>query len=165
MQTPSTADTVNQFCTFHIGRRLFGVKVTDVKEIHSVVDFTPLFHATEDVKGLVNIRGQVHVVIDLGTLLGFGNKTIVDSNQIVLFKPHVGESFGVLVDCIGDVIETDPSFIETSGKTDRHMEDPHLKNFSDLIEGICKMEDQLLVILDSASLLRKIEEKHQLKRR
>jgi len=33
MQTPSTSDTINQFCTFHIGRRLFGVKVTDVKEI------------------------------------------------------------------------------------------------------------------------------------
>lgn len=156
-----TANERQLFCTFKIAQRLFGVKVIDIKEIHPVVNVTPVSHATEDVKGFVNIRGQVHLVIDLRVLLGFKHKTIDDSNQILLFKPHVGEAFGILVDFIGDVVETSWERIETLGKTDHNIHDKNLHHFSDFAEGICKLENELMVILNSMALLKKIEEKHK----
>jgi len=147
---------IRQFCTFKIGNRLFGVPVTDVREIHSVVAFTPVSHASEAVKGFVNIRGQAHLVTDLRVLLGFQQKETDDLSQIILFKPHIGESFGVLVDEIGDVAETDESSIETLGNTDQKIEEKRLEDFSDLIQGICKLEETLLVILSSGELFKKI---------
>ncbi len=152
-----------QFCTFRIARRLFGVEITDVKEIHPPVKFMPVFHATEEVKGFVNIRGQIHLVIDLRILLGFESKEISELSQILLFKPHVGESFGVLVDSIGDVAEVDETQVEGLGKTDQKVEDKTIQSFSDLVKGVCKLKQDLLVVLNSSVLLKRIEE-NQLQR-
>lgn len=152
--------SMRQFCTFKIGKRLFGAAVTDVKEIHPVAPFTPVFHARAAIKGFVNIRGQIHLVIDLRVLLGFEEKDTDDLSQIVLFKPHVGESFGVLVDSIGDVAEADEAQIEESGKVDQKLKEKGIKNFSDLVKGICKLEEELLVILNPGDIFQKIVENH-----
>jgi len=162
MQTTDTiANEICQFCTFRIAQRLFGLKVADVKEIHPVVNFTPVFHATEDVKGFVNIRGQVCLIIDLRKLLGFESKTMDELSQIVMFKPYIDESFGVLVDSISDVVKTNLAHIEMLGKTDHNIRDKSLHHFSDLVEVVCKLENELLMILNSQDLLGKIEAKQK----
>ncbi|MBF0525581.1 MAG: hypothetical protein HQK56_10850, partial [Deltaproteobacteria bacterium] len=42
-----------QFCSFWLSGRLFGVDILDVKEINSEITFTPIFHASKEVKGYV----------------------------------------------------------------------------------------------------------------
>ncbi len=151
-----------QFCTFRIDQKLYGVNITDVKEVRPPVAFTPVFHAFEEVKGFVNVRGQIHLVIDLRILLGFTGKEIDKFGRIVLFKPHVGESFGILVDAIGDVVETNETRIENMGDRNRESGEDDMKNLSDLIIGNCKLKDRIMIILDSALLLEKIEIKHHI---
>lgn len=141
-----------QFCTFRIAQSLFGVNLGDVKEVRTPDRFTPVFHAPDEVRGVVNVRGQIHLVIDMRVLLGFESAEIGKLSRIVLFKPHVGESFGVLVDSVGDVVETDAGGIENMGERNTG-----LKEFRDLIEGNYKLEDSILIILDSTMLLDKIE--------
>jgi len=145
-----------QFCTFWIAERLFGTDILDVKEINPEIDFTPIFHAPSEVRGYVNIRGQIHLILDLRLLLGFEKKMLDEDSRVVLFKPRVGESFGVLVDSIGDVVEVDESRIEDHRKE----KDKHSKNktrdISELWSGVCKLEKGLLVILNSRNLLRNI---------
>lgn len=155
-----SSNQTRQFCTFRSAQRLFGVEVTDVKEIHPVVKFTPVFHASEAVRGIVNIRGQVHLVIDLRVLLGFESRETDDLSQIILFKPHVGESFGILVDDIGDVAKTDENQIEETGK-DGTVRDKSFRRFTDLIEGVCKLKTELLVVLNSGALLKKMVDDHK----
>ncbi len=145
-----------QFCTFSIGQKLFGVNITDVKEVRPPVRFTPVFHAPDEVKGLVNVRGQIHMVIDLRILLGFDAMEIGKLSRIVLFKSHVGESFGVLVDAIGDVVETDETRIENMGERNRENGDG-MRELSDLIVGNCKLDDKILIVLESTLLLKKIQ--------
>ncbi len=149
-----------QFCTFRIDQKLYGVNITDVKEVRPPVDFTPVFHAFEEVKGFVNVRGQIHLVIDLRVLLGFTKKEIDKFGRIVLFKPHVGESFGVLVDTIGDVVEANEALIENMGDQNPDSGEGGMQELSDLIIGNCKLDDKILTVLDATSLMRKIEKKH-----
>ena len=149
-----------QFCTFTIHSRLFGVSVRDVKEIHPVGEITPVSHASETVKGLVNIRGQTHLVIDLRLLLGYPPVESDDKNEIILFKPHIGESFGVLVDKIGDVVETDEQSIEKPGDPEHKIIVKHAGIMTDLILGICKLEQELMLILDSRAIFMKIIQIH-----
>jgi chemotaxis signal transduction protein len=144
---------VRQFNTFRIQGRLYGIDIQDVKEINTGVDFTPIFHAPNQVKGYINIRGQIYLLLDLRRILGFEDKAVDGANQVVLFKPDVGQRFGVLVDNIADIVAVDIKQIENRRKNSQELPDGDERRGADIAEGICKMEDELLVIINSQNLL------------
>ena len=147
------ANTKRQFCTFQIHDRLFGVDILDVKEVNPETHFTPIFHAPREVRGNVNIRGQIYLVLDLRLILGFEAKETDEKSRVVLFKSEVGEPFGVLVDRIGDVVTVEENQIENRRKTDQGPPEQTDRRALDLSDGICKLEDTLLVIMNSQNLL------------
>ena len=148
---------IRQFCTFYISDLLFGVDIIDVKEINSCVEITPIFHASREMRGYVNIRGEIHLVIDLRMLLGFESKSMDDASRIVLFKHDVDESFGILVDRIGDVVEVDEANIEENMDDQKGTQDHDRRVLeSELIQSVCKLEDTLLVILDARKVLKRM---------
>jgi two-component system chemotaxis sensor kinase CheA len=149
------ADNRRDFCTFWLSGRLFGVDILGVKEITSKVEFTPVFHSPGHVRGYVNIRGHIHLVINLKRLLGLeSSDENLMSGRVILFKTDIGESFGVLVDRIGDVVRVSENQIEES----RNSSDPNLNDGLDtrdneLITGVCKLKGNLLVILNAHRFL------------
>ena len=87
-----------QFCTLWVSGKLFGFDILDVKEVNLETDFTPISHSPAEVKGYVNVRGQIYLILDLRVLLGLDPAEIQRESRLVLFKPSIGESIGVLVD-------------------------------------------------------------------
>jgi chemotaxis signal transduction protein len=146
-----------QFCTFRIAGRLFGIDILNVKEVNQEVGFTPIFHAPKEVKGYVNIRGQIYLILDLRLLLGFEPGDITEKSRVILFKPDVGEPFGVLADQIGDVVEADEGRIETRSAYDKKNAKSGKQKLSDLWAGVCKLEDTLMVILNARNFLKHLE--------
>jgi chemotaxis signal transduction protein len=142
-----------QFCSFRISARRFGADVLDVKEINPEVDFTPIFHAPKEVKGYVNIRGQIYLLLDLRLILGFESKRIDEFSRVILFKPEIGDSFGVLVDSIDDIETVDEDQIENRRKEDRELPDGVERRVFNVGSGVCKLEDELLIIINSRELL------------
>lgn len=154
-ETQSLADTAvkkRQFCSFRIAEHLFGVDILDVKEIKDEVVFTIVHHAPPVVRGVVNIRGHVYMVLDLRLLLGFDSKEADEASRVILFKQRVGESFGILVDSIGDMIEVEDSRIEYRKSDDIGTLQGTDRKKSDLSAGICKLEDELLIVLRAEKL-------------
>lgn len=154
-QTQSLADTVGkkrQFCSFRIAEHLFGVDILDVKEIKDEVTFTIVHHAPPVVRGFVNIRGHVYLVLDLRLVLGFDSREADEMSRVILFKQRVGESFGILVDHIGDMIEVDDSRIEYRKSDDIASLQGIDRKKSDLSAGICKLDEELLIILRAEKL-------------
>ncbi len=148
-------DEKRQFCTFWLMERLYGVDIIDVKEIHPRVDFTPIYHSPKGVSGYVNIRGQVYLILDLRPLMGFEEGTPDEENRLVLFKPTVGEPFGVLVDRIGDVVEVSADELEGSEDMEDSMADPGVDK-AGIITGVCQLDDTLLVALNSRNILNSV---------
>jgi chemotaxis signal transduction protein len=142
-----------QFCSFRLSGRRFGADVLDVKEINHEVDFTPIFHAPKEVKGYVNIRGQIYLLLDLRLILGFESKGIDEFSRIILFKPEMGDSFGVLVDSIDDIETVDEDQIENRRKEDRELPEGVERRVFNVGSGVCKLEDELLIIINSRELL------------
>ena len=148
----SEAVEQRQYCSFWLANRLFGVDILHVKEINRVLEFTTIFHAPKEVKGYVNIRGQIHLVLDLRLLLGFEASAISDQSSVLIFKTQIAEPFGVLVDKIGDVVGVSVDEVETrsmfddssSGETDS-LSDVGVN----LVEGVCKLENDIMVVLDA----------------
>ena len=113
--------TQRLFCTFRVNDRLFGVDILDVKEVTAETTFTRVAHAPDEVLGLVNIRGHIYLALDLRRLLGMPATVVTGDSRLVLFKPSVGNAFGVVVDEISDIQTVDANRIEVvhPGRTTR----------------------------------------------
>lgn len=146
-----------QFCTFWISGRLYGVDILDIKEISTEVVITPIFHAPEEVRGYVNIRGQIYLVVDLPLFLGHKSAEITNENRIVIFKDNVGELFGVLVDRIGDVVEVNEQNIEEVQRWRENSENDLNSKVDRVTKGVSKLKGNILVILNSKAFLPEIE--------
>jgi purine-binding chemotaxis protein CheW len=154
---------VIQLCTFWLSGRLFGVSIDDVKEIYNKMHFTSIYHAPDTVRGYMNIRGQIYLVVDLRLLVGFKSKPTDSDSKVILFKPAVAEPFGVLVDKIGDVMECSIDQVEErrQGKRVNYSGTEKRSLPSDLNMGICTLKDNLLIMLNSHSILNRVHNNEQ----
>jgi len=133
------------------------VDIRDVKEINTEVSFTPILHAPRQVKGYLNIRGQIHLVLDLRLILGFEEDPDVEGKKVIIFKQSVAEPFGVLVDMMGDIIEAEDSQIEDPPKEEGLSEEKQMTLERRVISGFCKLKSGLLIILNPRNFLKSLE--------
>lgn len=148
-----------QFCTFLINDRMFGVDLLDVREVREVnqgPSLTTIYHAPEQVRGYINIRGQIHLVLDLRVIIGFDPIKIRQDHCVIIFKKHVGEFFGILVDKIIGV----EAVIKEQIEEYNHIVGKSILTGSDIktesLQGICKLEKNLMIMLDSKTFLSNI---------
>ncbi len=132
-----------QFVTFRIEGDLLGMDVLRVREINRILDITPVPKAPAYVRGLVNLRGQTLTVFDLGIRLGLPPRAITEESHNVVLKHH---PVGFLVDSIGDIVQCDELEVEQCPANAGNIEEK-------FIEGVLKLEDELLVILHTGKLL------------
>ncbi|MCB1052112.1 MAG: purine-binding chemotaxis protein CheW [Acidobacteria bacterium] len=139
-----------QFCTFRLRSQLFGVNILEVKEIDRLMPFTPVHHAPSEVKGLVNIRGQIYLILDLSALLEEEAQEVKPENRLLIFKESIGESFGILVDRIGDVIDVASKQITTYAESSS---DKIVAKAGSFKTGVCQLKDELMVVISAAKIL------------
>ena len=131
---------VQQICTFFVENQVFGVPVSQVQEVIRVQPITPVPLAPGVVEGMINLRGQIVIAIDLRRRLGLSPRTSGDPMNVVV-RTAAG-AVSLLVDKIGDVVEVDESSFEPPPAT-VSLEDRQL------IIGIYKLETSLLHVLDT----------------
>ncbi len=128
-----------QYCTFYLSGYHFGVAVSHVQEIIRSQKMTRVPLAPRVVRGLINLRGQIVVAIDLKKRLGM--QADEGENMNIILRTQDG-AVSLLVDEIGDVLEVSDEIFEEPPET--------LKGLArDLIEGAYKLEGKLLLILDA----------------
>jgi purine-binding chemotaxis protein CheW len=125
--------------------------VRAVKEVNTRTAVTPVPGAAPAIIGLVNLRGQLHLVLDLRRLLGLGESAVTPDSRLVIFKPAVGESFGVLADAVGDVVRLG------AGQVERYAADDPARA-GGLLVGVGKAEGDLVVLADPYRLLESVNQ-------
>lgn len=151
-----------QFITFYLGEALFGIDILLVREINRNLDITPVDRAPSYVRGLLNLRGQIVTVVDLGVQLELGPRKIGNSSSCIVLKTTMelersrsqeeitdktsADLVGLLVDGIGDVVSVDPSVIEPPPT--------HTHGVSGkFLDGVIKLDNRLLVTLKTSNVL------------
>lgn len=130
-----------QFCTFYADGLYFGIGVTEVQEVLQYQDMVSVPLSSPVVRGLINLRGQIVTAIDLRRRLGLPERADgVDPMNVVIRSDDGAVS--LLVDEIGDVVEVDERLFEEPPESMRGQS-------SDVIQGVYKLDGQLLVILDA----------------
>lgn len=164
MTTRNRSGKVLQFVSFLIEDRLYGLDIRVVKEINPNVEIFPVPHTPPRLRGVVNIRGQVVLVIDIAVILGRRPRPITTDSHIVILKTaHElrrvdslmnGEEiarFGdkpvaFLVDKIRDVVTVAEDIVEPAP--------PHLgEATARYFMGVFPFEEDVQVILDAKELL------------
>jgi purine-binding chemotaxis protein CheW len=133
---------ITQYCTFYLGNQCFGVEVQQVQEVIRYQELTRVPLASAVVSGLINLRGQIVTAIDLRRRLEMIDRPDGTLPMNVVVRTIEGV-VSLLVDEIGDVIEVASEKFEPPPET--------LQGLGrSLINGAYKLEDQLLLVLNTA---------------
>jgi purine-binding chemotaxis protein CheW len=92
-----------RYCTFYLGEECFALDIAAVREINRRVALTPVRGAPPAVRGLLNLRGQIAIVIDPAVRLGQPPLELGPATRLIVLK--TGEELvGLCVDRIADVV-------------------------------------------------------------
>jgi purine-binding chemotaxis protein CheW len=131
-----------QLCTFHVDDLYLGVDVMEVQEVIRYQEMTAVPLAPEVVRGLINLRGQIVTALDLRRMLELPPLEGGDLPTNVVIRDGADEAVSLLVDQIGDVVDTDPADFEPVPPT---LSGPA----RELVLGAYKLPHALLLVLDT----------------
>lgn len=136
--------TYQQFTTFYLGERFYGIDVMQVQEVTKPLPLTPVRLAPRHIKGLINLRGQIATAIGLRELFGLDSVENESESMTVVCKVQ-GNLLALLVDKIGDVVEAvDKSFESTP--------DTVPIAIRKVMKGVYKTEDGILSVIGVENL-------------
>ena len=125
---------------------LYGIDSTAVREIVAVLDATRLPGAPAHVRGVVNLRGQLLTVVDLGHRLT-GQATVAADGEVegsIVVIASSDRVLGILVDDVHDVQELPvvPTEREVLARADG------------LLTGVGRLGDEVVLVIDIPELVR-----------
>lgn len=89
--------------TFMVDGRYYGISTTRVREVVRIGEITPVHHSPDFILGIMNLRGRIVTVIDLGRKLCL-NRAEVDAHSRIFIADWCQEHVGLLVDRVGEVV-------------------------------------------------------------
>jgi len=145
----TTIDTSSQdleFSTFYVGGALCGINILNIQEINKHFEITRVPQASDYVEGILNLRGRIVTIIDLGKKLGLDPVNKGKDNRNIIVNSE-DEHIGLLVDGISDVVIAKQEDIEPAPSNIGGMK-------GKFFQGVLKTEKQLIGILDIDEVLK-----------
>lgn len=136
---------LGEYVTGMVGGQLFGLPIRRVQDVFMPDRLTRVPLASPEIAGLINLRGRIVTLIDMRLRLGLAPRDD-DSPRMAIGVESRGESYGLLIDGIGEVLKLDDVRREPNPTN----LDPGLAGVS---AGIYRLEEQLLVVLDMDRVL------------
>ena len=132
--------SLSEYVTFTTAEQTFGVPIARVQEVFRPSHITQVPLASAQIAGVLNLRGRIITAIDMRRRLDLGE---CDERRLpmAIGIETGGESFGLLVDALGEVLklpegEREPNPVNLD------------RNLARVSAGVHRLEGQLLVVLD-----------------
>ncbi|NLA74481.1 MAG: purine-binding chemotaxis protein CheW [Deltaproteobacteria bacterium] len=142
----NTGNKTMELATFYVGDSLCGMDILKIQEINKLLEMTEVPLAPDYVKGILNLRGQIVTVIDLGNKLSLADTEISGETRNIIVNSN-GEYIGLLVQKIGDVERTEEDKIESPPANIGGIQGRYF-------EGVFKKEKSLIGILNVEEILK-----------
>jgi len=105
-----------KYLTFFLASEEYGVEILKVQEIIGRMPITPVPLTSKYIRGVINLRGKIHPIMDLKVKFDMNQSQITDETCIIVIKTST-LMMGILVDKVSEVvtvasgdIENTPSF-------------------------------------------------------
>jgi purine-binding chemotaxis protein CheW len=129
-----------EYVTVLITDQLFGLPISRVQDVFMPVNMTRVPLSSPEIAGVLNLRGRIVTSIDMRCRLGLPKKED-DRPPMAVGIEYKGESYGLLIDSVGEVLKLDESTREPNPVN----LDARLARVS---AGVHRLDGQLLVVLD-----------------
>ncbi len=134
-----------QLCTFHVADLICAVEVSRVQEVLRPQKLTRIPQAPLGADGLINLRGQIVLAINLRQRLGQSQRATDEVFMNVVLRTEDGP-VSLLVDHIGDVLEVEQDSFVKPPETLRG-------SVRDMIVGAFQLPNCLCLLLNSDETL------------
>ncbi|WP_101062274.1 chemotaxis protein CheW [Xanthomonas citri] len=153
---PGQADTIHaerraserstRWLRLRCGEQTYALELLKVQEVVLPVPLLPLRGTPSAMLGIMNLRGQVVPVIDLGIHLGSTPVDMDLQTRVVVLEEN-GETMGLRVSAVEDV----------TSLTDQQIEPPDnarlCRIYNNLFRGVARLGHQPMILLDATHLL------------
>ena len=146
----TAAENVTEYVTALIGEQLFGLPISRVQDVFMLDRLTRVPLAPPEIAGVLNLRGRIVTAIDMRSRLGLGKRENAGRPMAIGIE-YNGESYGLLIDTIGEVLKVADDTREANPVN----LDVRLARVS---AGVHQLDGQLLVVLDVDRVLDKSAE-------
>lgn len=144
------ADQAIQYLTFTLRDEGFAIEIAKVREVLDVTTMTKIPRMPNYLSGVINLRGNVVPVMDLGQKLGMGKIEHTKNTCVMIVELNIEGALvemGVLTDSVQMVLDLPTDAIEAVPKMGTNLN-------TEFIKGMGRQgEDKFLIILDIDKVL------------
>jgi purine-binding chemotaxis protein CheW len=124
--------------TFEVDGAYYAVAVERVREIVRIRPITPVPRVSEDVRGVISLRGEIVEVVDLRRRLGLPPVEPVRQTRIIVVTgSEDGRVAGILVDAVQEVLSVSEDAIR-----------PAASNEAEAVESLCASGERFISLID-----------------
>lgn len=134
-----------EYITVMIADQLFGLPILEVQDVFMPEAVTEVPLASQDVAGVLNLRGRIVTAIDMRRRLGLPELSD-DSSCMAIGIESNGESYGLIIDKVGEVHRLSAETFEVNPAN----LDPRWLAIS---AGVHRLDGSLMVVIDVEKVL------------
>lgn len=134
-----------EFLSIRLGDQEYAIDICSIREIRGWIASTYLPFAPDYIKGMINLRGSVLVVVDLARRLGLPASELTPASVVVVVESG-GTSTGLLVDAVCDIITVTDAMRQNTPETGSLVPKQY-------IDGLVMLENRIISVLAVASIV------------
>lgn len=144
--TVASVSGVRRTLLFRVGSTVYGCDIDDIREIVPFRRATRLPGAPSYVQGLINLRGTIVTVLDLGARLDPSHPPVAEGSIMLVAMPGNNRLVGMAVQEVMDVRlvgdSSDDVIADSAG--------------NDAVRGLAHVDGGTVILLDIHSLVRQV---------
>ena len=144
-----TSGDRQELIAFRIGAQEFCVDIMAIREIRGWTPATALPQSPSYVRGVINLRGAVLPIVDLGARLGLSAAEPSDRHVIIVAR--IGSQLiGLLVDAVSDILTVSDDMLQPTPDVASDM----VKTF---VRGILAVDGRMISLISLDRVLPAVE--------
>lgn len=135
---------------FKLGAEYYGIKIEQVKEVTVTPSITRMPRTPDFIKGVANIRGDIIAIMDLEERFGIRPDTSVSAADLTYTLVIEAKEYSIGV-VVKEVPQSLNLAVSKMDKTPSFLQDIAVQE--NYIEGIAKVDNRLIIVLDMFKIL------------
>ena len=140
-----TAFSAMEFLAFTLGDEEYGIDIQKVQELRGYDAVTHIANSPAFIKGVVNLRGIIVLIIDMRIKFNLGDPTY-DQFTVVIILNIAGRVMGMVVDSVSNVITLTPEQVKPPPEMGAALDTNYLI-------GLGVLEERMLILADIDQLM------------
>lgn len=136
---------------FKLGKEEYGVEINIVQGIENVLPVVPMHNSDKNIKGIINLRGDIIPIYSLRTKFGLPDIPYTEDTKFIIARTE-DLLIGLEVDSVGEIQNVDESNIFDVPKI---VMNPEIEYYKKVIN----VDGRIIIMIDVSKLLNEEETK------